>query len=293
MGAYIQLFSITAEHLYFSDGICKGLKFVPSENTTRLIEKTGVILKSNDGGITLLFDKDRADALRLYVDDPVDPLSFCFKVYSLDSNFFNYTLPTIFSDNSIISLHNNTLNKVLNKKKLLHRGEFITEDDFVSLDSPIVENAFTDKDKLVKPHFIITVDIVVNGSCLLDRQNSNWGNCYFLRFKNRSTFWKYILMNKLCGEDRYVAGINTEIEFGMPTDIKLDGVEKSMEITSRSMIPLQERSDYIFQLREKKTGNGKVLIKHLPVATAENIFKEVIDKKGDSGVEISKIFINL
>ncbi len=78
-----------------------------------------------------------------------------------------------------------------------------------------------------------------------------------------------------------------EFEVGEPET--LSDKRPALTFRSKTYIPLRERPDCRFQLRERNSGAGKVLIRRLPVATASQIGKEVID-----GVEtaVSEMFIN-
>ena len=64
---------------------------------------------------------------------------------------------------------------------------------------------------------------------------------------------------------------------------------EALTFRSKQRIPLRERSEYRFQLKEKGTNGGKVVIRRLPVASADQYIREMVDGKE---AIVSEIFIN-
>ena len=90
-----------------------------------------------------------------------------------------------------------------------------------------------------------------------------------------------------------------EVVFAVATGFNQTGDAQQREVmadrqtawTIRSKTPLtmQERSEYRFQLREEASGNGKVLIRRLPVASAEHIG---VDQSGNRATLVSEMYVN-
>jgi hypothetical protein len=87
----------------------------------------------------------------------------------------------------------------------------------------------------------------------------------------------------------FITDLNHEIEFEATGRASLPGNRMAMTFRSKQRIPLREKSEYRFQLREKETNGGRVLIRRLPVASAGQFYKETVDGKE---AIVSEIFIN-
>ena len=89
MGAYQPLFNIAVEHAYFADLACKSLEFVPTDASIALLNKTGLILKSSQSGITVFYENDKMDILRLYAAEHFSlifkVISPCFSIFAMSS----------------------------------------------------------------------------------------------------------------------------------------------------------------------------------------------------------------
>ena len=87
----------------------------------------------------------------------------------------------------------------------------------------------------------------------------------------------------------FIVEPDNKIEFEDTGQAILPGNRNALTFRSKKKIPLQEKSDYRFELKEIGPKGGKPIIKRLPVATAQQFFKEIID--GNETI-VSEIFVN-
>jgi hypothetical protein len=283
MGEYQPLFSIFVEHPFFSDRRCRNLAFIPTDNCRAVMENIGLIMKKDINGIRLFHDTDRLESLRLYADDPADPLNFCFKVYAKDPLFFNYTdLPT--SDGRrILYFDNRRAKDDLTGHIVLHTRDYVSEED-LSEPTAALKTSLSKMDGIVKPLCVVNICAKDKTAYLLDQKNRIAKKNYSIRFDTRETFWRYYFLGKMRRENLYIADPNDKIGFEKPRKVELPGNRLALCFTSTSAIPLMETPSHQFQLKEKNAGNGKVVIKWLPAASADRIHKD-----GDK--DISEIFM--
>jgi hypothetical protein len=89
MEAYQPLFSVSVEHAYFSDGLWKGLDFIPSLATSKVIASANLLVRPTSNGVSVFFDEARTAALRLCANDETGVLHLSFKVRAKERTFAN------------------------------------------------------------------------------------------------------------------------------------------------------------------------------------------------------------
>jgi len=82
---------VEIRHIYFENRLCRSLRLTPAKGTQKIVDNTGMILKPEAGRIVVLYEKNRLDAMKMYMDDPFDPLCFYFTGRTSDPVFSNYT----------------------------------------------------------------------------------------------------------------------------------------------------------------------------------------------------------
>jgi hypothetical protein len=260
MGLYLLLFSIEVEHHFFSGGLCRELNFVPTSKTDMVIKKTGLLTKNTINGICLFYDENKSECLQLYAADPDEPLSFGFKVFSRDPFFENYTELPASKEDSILYFDNRDVEIDTAGKFRLHNEEYVSETDFENLDSRLLEDILNKRDRLIRPIFTVNIFVPEKEGSLFDEQSKAISTSYQLKFKSRQTFWKYYLLGDIAGEDSYVADLNNETEFEFAGVESLADNRAALTFRSKTTLPFRERSDCRFQLRDRNSGGGKVLI---------------------------------
>jgi hypothetical protein len=86
MGQYKPMFNISMEHTYFSDGKLTGVELVPTAESAKIMSNANLVLRKRQDGVTVFFDNDYIDALRLYAEDETDPLRLNFECEIDNSN---------------------------------------------------------------------------------------------------------------------------------------------------------------------------------------------------------------
>jgi hypothetical protein len=289
MGPYLPLFSVEVEHTFFSKGWCAGLDFVPTPISLTFIEKTGLLIRNTQNGIRAFFDQNSSEALRLYAIKPDEPLRLAFKVFAREMFFRAYTELNTPEEDSILYFDNRGGKTDATKRFRLHDAEYVSARDFEKLNSPRITDILSRKDRLLKPEFIISIELGKKEIRILDAASKTAYHNYYLKFQARETFWKYYLLGSMTKNKSYIADLNHETEFEDTGRASLPGNRPALTFRSKQKIPLREKSEYRFQLRVKDPNGGKVIIRRLAVASAGQFIKEIID--GQEAI-VSEIFIN-
>jgi hypothetical protein len=286
MGSFLPLFNIIVEHSYPADGLCHDLDFVLAPWTEVMVRKLGLVLKKTNGGIRVFYDEDRLNVTTLFSDDHNDFRSFSFKVFSLNPQFMNFTYPSLYHKDAILHFDSRKASHIGHR---LHKGEWAADEDFEPMTSPVFDGLFNATDRCRRPHFCITIRDCISPELSSPDQSPLSSPDWLIRFKARETYWKYLLVGELGRKDVYISDKNSEVSFECIGDTLLSDNRIAKGFVSESPLPIREKTDYNFQLREKGSGNGKVLIKRLPVASSLQIDRDVI-----KGVEtaVSEIFIH-
>lgn len=289
MGSYSPLFSIEVRHSFFAGGLCRDLDFFRTPQTDRVIQNAGLLIKDTKHGVRVFYDANTTDSLNLYSGGQDDPLILGFKVFSRDPLFANYTEAEINKRDSILYFDN--LNEEIEDtgKLRLHHQEFVSDADSEKVDSPQLDNILGIKDRLVSPIFVINIRIPVGEGSLFDDQSKVISKDYYINFSGRQTIWKYCLMGEMAREDLFIADLDNETEFEFTGEETVGESRTALAFKSTTTVPIRERSDRRFQLRDKGSGNGRVVIRRLPVASASQISKEMID--GEEAL-VSEMLIN-
>ncbi len=289
MGSYLQLFSIEVEHMFFYNGLCPNLDFVPTHQTNNTLINAGLLTRKSLNGINLFYDEDRVDVLQLCASEAGGSLNLEFKVFARDPLFVNYTEPLYFKEDSILFFYNKDANIDTSGKVRLHDREYVSEMNFVKLGSPLITDVLNRKEKLVKPVFIVNIGDEEEESSLFDENLNVSPKKYYIKFNSRQTFWKYYLLGNVTENNLYITDMNGETEFEFAGMESLSDNRIASTFKSKTTLPMRERYDHCFQLKERGPGGEKVLIKRLPVASTDQINMEIIDGKETL---ISEIYIN-
>lgn len=292
MSQYSQLFGIEVRHSFFSSGLCLDIDFIPTPETTAKIRNGGMLLRSTRGGIRVFYEQDRLDSLRMLAGDN-EGLSLVFKAYSTDSYFMNYTEVGPANDDTVRYFESSKALPGDDGALRLHANEYSGSEDFRPLDFPGFQGVLTSKDQLVKPTFVVKISVPKEYADGLGEgsQGSVSGAplSYFINFQERQTIWKYYLLGEFARNDVYVADLDNSTEFEPSVSETLADQRTAFTIKSKTPLPMREQSEYRFQLREEASGNGRVLIRRLPVASATNIG---VEKSGDQSVLVSEMYVN-
>ncbi len=289
MSHYAPLFTFTVEHGFYGSGLAHGLSFKPCERSASVMLNAGLMVKPVAGGIAVLFDEKLSESLQLYVEDD-EPLDLLFKVYPDVASFKSRTRVLIDNDDEmVLYVSNHLFRGEVDGRIKLHSGSFISVDDAIRMDSDSLADALGRKEKAVPPFLVVNVRIDKTDLEGLGTSGGVVPKSYYIRVEERQVFWKYYFMGSLIGGGMYLSDVDGVAEFVSMGKERLADHREAMTFRSKKKLPLKASFDYRFQLKEKDSNGGKVIIKRLPMAEITRFGREVID--GSSEV-VSEIYIN-
>lgn len=290
MSSFRQLCSISVTHTYFADGRCRSLVFNPTPGTVHLINKAGLLTKNSDSGVHILLESGGIDTLRQRIADPDEPSALVFKVFARDRDFPYYTEPGTFNEEALLyfdsrkGVATGTTGAIR-----LHSGDYVSELDFEKLDAPLFRDIVDKRDRLIRPAFVVSIDLAKALDALADASVPNRSGECIVAFKSRETFWRYYLLGEMKKRDAFIVDRNNGYAFDYMGEESLPDGRTALTFISQQRIPVQENSDCFFQLKEKGANGGKMLIRRLPVATPHQFGKELIHGQEAA---VSNIYIN-
>lgn len=290
MGCYLSLFSISVEHTFFADGVCKGLEFVPTPEASALLNRMGLLYRAVKNGIGVLYEDNRLDVLRSHIGDHEDGLTLEFQAFSRDPYFGQYTSPAANGADEIFVFDNRNADAGTPADAgasggqtvvRLHDTEYVSEASFHQLEK---------NEYVPRPAFIVKITVADRDCAVSAGENKVAARCYSLAFSARRTFWKYYFLGDMAKKDTFIADLDGSIEFERATG-SIAADRDALTFVSRAPISMQEIPDHRFQLRARENGMGgeKILIKRLPNASFGRIGKAMIDGKD---VLVSEIYVN-
>ncbi|MDX8399514.1 MAG: hypothetical protein R8K20_04625 [Gallionellaceae bacterium] len=280
MGFYQPLFIVSVEHMYFTDGLWKGLDFVPCAASAKLIHGAGILLRHTKNGIGVFYETDKSAVLRMYAQDSDGSLRFNFKVYAKDRTFANYTAPSNTKEKTLLCFDSRGGVAAIDGEKIsLSKEEFASEKDFVDMDALLAEDILAEQDRRRPPDFVLSIFVEAASSDGFAAKN------YGIKFNTRQSIWKYHLLGNMNRSEPFIIDLDNRVEFEYCGEVILPDNKPSKVFRSKALIPLLEKSNCRFQLKEPGPGSGKVLIKRLPVASQNRLGMEVIDGKSEIVLE--------
>lgn len=289
MAIFRQLCSIVVNHTYFADGLCRKLAFFPTPATARFIHKTGLLLHGEEMGMQVFIEGEKEDCLRQYLADPDEFSLLVFKVFPRDTSFWYYTTPEIPWEQGILYFDNRRAIPMEDGSLRLHRQPSVSTEEMERLDAPVVTDLLSAGERLNRPGLLIVLD---PARILQDDDSAQipaTTGVHRIHFKTRETLWRYYLL----GPDRQrplsIIDKNNTCHFRQVGRESLPDGRTALTFLSTELLPLTQRSDCIFQLKEHGDGGEKVLIRRLPAASPNQQRHEVIDGQT---MAVSDIFIN-
>ncbi|HEX7645085.1 MAG TPA: hypothetical protein VF472_23025 [Burkholderiaceae bacterium] len=280
MGIYQPLFTVRVGHSYFSSGEWRGLDFVPTADTAKMMKGADVLAKPTGSGVALFYDQDRARTLRLYAEGADPALPFRFKVYCGDKTFANYTAPTSGDPDAILCFDNRAgMADPGSGACRLSKDAFVSDKDLRDMGELIAGGILTEADRRAPPDFVVEV-LVKPGPANDDGSPAAWPsqNCY-CNFAARSSLWRYFLLGNLGGSSAAIVDPDNRVVFEQRGEVLLAGNRPAKVFRSKDAIPLQETPTCRFQLKTQGNGGARVLIKRLPAASKNRLGMDEIDGK--------------
>lgn len=288
MGQYRPMFNISMEHNYFSSGKLAGTNFVPTAATRKLMNNVNLVSRPRPDGITMFYDGDYFDALKMYAADAEEPLRVEFNCDVGHQNFQNFTESSIFAANMM--LHFDSANQYSESlgKKLLHA------EDYVSANELIAHPALNDTharlaDRRAPSLGRISIQITSKELDELSTSGDHHYNDYTIRFQARETHWKYYLIGEANREGVYLRDTINKVDFEYLGEEQIADGRMAKIFITRQAIPMRDRAKPKFQLVVTKNNRPKVLVNRLAAARAKRINKATYQ---NSQVFVSEIYVN-
>ncbi|NQY29144.1 MAG: hypothetical protein HRT69_06700 [Flavobacteriaceae bacterium] len=256
---YKQIFQVKVLHSYFNDNVCSCLDFVPSDSTMKMMQRFGLILRSQIDGFSFYCStKDSLINYLNYIEKVTNEISFNFNVHSKDIYFNLITdLPTNWL--GTISFNSENKTNTFSKKGRELKGVFLKKDYTGSL---------------------ARLEINFKDIVQLTQQNSVAE--FVIKFKSRATQWQYYIINRSSVKlDNPKISSKTDMSFEGPFKTTIATGEEALLFTSGDhLIPLAESPNYKFSLineaikddnSQNKRTSSKVILNGLPNPTPERI----------------------
>lgn len=289
MGAFRLLFGVAIHHEFFSSGEGLPVRVVPTPSSARIFHQAHLLFRKTRNGFGVFFDEERLEALELLAAFPDEPLRLAFKLFSQDPYFANYTDPSPIREDAILYFHNQNQEPKKDKTRhyRLHGAEAVSDGDFLSLHAPELTAVLSKQDRFARPSMVVALTVGPTGR-LWKNPKSYVGPQYVVKFKPKATFWTYYLNGDLSFKTPAIVDADRKTQFEYLGPVQLPNRRTALSFRSTRPLPFRDRYDVRFQLKDPGSG-GKVLMKRLPVASAAQLNRALI--QGEERV-VSDIFVN-
>lgn len=292
MASYQVLFSIEVLHAYYPGGVCPDLRFTPSDDTAQWLARAGCLVRPAERGLMVLFDAERTDALRALAAPPDGPLQAHWGVRCGDPLFGNCTEAAASTPRPLLVLaadrDDAERRDPAGQPAPLPADRITRPADLARLASPWLSPVLGPRERRLPPDF--TVSLLLGPHDLAAAMQAP--RRYRCRLQARATVWKYCFVGDWVDNGApaiQVVDLAQACGFGPPHDEPLPDGRTALAVRSTTRIPLQQRSDRRFQLRQRSGDTDKVLIKRLPVASARQLSRETV---GGEPTLVSEIYVH-
>ncbi len=242
---YSILFQVNFRHAYFAGEIPDCFSVRPTADTDAFLLNQGMLFKSRRDGFAIAFESYNNGQQYTAADALAHDHKLTFVMGLSDPLFFNYT--DVIGDiaNSVFLFRNNTTAGSL----VLHASEYVGTEDLVKLEElgyPFFRKPFA----LIELHL-----------------NTMRAGEYAVQFREKSTYWRYLLVSDHLRELQRPAVLNGSVVFNGPVEIELPGNKRALAFESEQPLSISQRPGKNFQLVENydaETNKGKAVIKMLP-----------------------------
>lgn len=266
MTRYAPLLHCTFEHEFYADGLARGLRFVPGDDTRRWLDQHGCLCRANGAELLVVAPDAPARAAatlcwRVHVDDP--QLIAVSAGLDLQAGELLWLRPTQMRD----------------RITALHAGAHAGAEAHWPLRWPAVSAGLDDAGHRQPPPMLLTVPAPASPVR------------YRARLAARATVWKYWLMGPWTEDDLRVVDVGDArpVQFSAPERLQLDDRGGALAVRSLAPVALRQRHDARFQLCSGSAEARRILVKRLPVAGADHFARETIDSVPTL---VSEIFVH-
>ncbi|XCN73110.1 MAG: hypothetical protein Q3M24_23045 [Candidatus Electrothrix aestuarii] len=253
------------------------LDFVPSMETQTVMQSVGMLSRVDKNRILLSYDDEKEEILLSCIPMDTQQLEFIFQVYAQDLYFGLYSESSSAEEAPCYS----------NIKK--NRKKNTAEEDGIFLTRCAGDQALAIRERAGNHARYPAQPAVLNFVISITKETYKEPKEYLIHCASRKTYWKYYLLGELADHEAEIIDLKGEINFqNAGHQFPFPG-RTAMVFYSTEPIPLEERPNRQFQLRQSGNNGNKVLIKRLPNASIENLARDTL--KGEQ-VNVSEIYIN-
>ncbi len=308
------------------NGVCDCLKFMPCDETRRVMNNAGLILSNTVSGFRISYDESKLDVLRLFASDFEGPLNFVFKAYSEDPKFKSYS--DAYPSNKNGFLYFMTRLTTNHKGRIQPQQKFVSTEELektieaekqeealkrlakikqldgeenvkpekvdIEVDEDVRELLpdLDMKDRISSPVFVIRISGLNKDASMLKNWPAAMPTIYLISLSSRKRYWKYYLFGNYAKQ----AALNSELNiFDSSDQIKFKPLRQevlgnqSVAYTYVSDQPIQLRKVYKHKFQLKPGRDAAALIARLPVANNNQVGYETIENQE---MIVSEIYIN-
>ena len=292
MSRFAPLFRVEVGHSFFSRGLCKVVDLALDGPSRALVQRAGLVARMGPGRLEVFYDMEMLRTLELFSSDPEEPFRLDLRLTTRDPSFWDYTEGGPPRD-SILAFDSRSASPDPQDGTLrLSKEEVVSAEDGLPVVSARLAGLLEGRDLIAPPAALLRVRLADEDGAFLVPPPSGGGWVYALRFAARRTYWRYLLLGRLAGSGTTILDPDGVAQFEWVGEEILPGDRKASSFRSTTRIPLEEFSSRRFQLRAtggNGAGNGRILIKRLPVAGATASRRETIE--GESAL-VSDILVN-
>ena len=290
IGPFRRCFEIKVQHAFYSDNICRRLKWVPTVGTRQTLDNMGMLLRVIHGGLVVYYDTRRKPAMALSAAQADTGASgLVFKAYAGDPFFQIYTAYPESDNGNLLYLDSTNTAKDKSGAVRLHPKPFVSDREMVSFAKLHSDGVVTRWDLGTPPVLVVCIHPVGHGESPMDSRGNIKYKQYRIHFDKRRTYWKYYVQGPLAAKEVIVVDPERQWVFDQLSADPIVGDCPSVAFISDAPIPLQEVQDRNFQLKLIAGKREKVMIQRLPVAPVDRVHRDT-DKFGRA--MISEIFIH-
>lgn len=268
---YDILTHVVFRHNYFSGLKLECISVHPGQDTALQMLNIGLLFKSYKDGFALIYEKSRDGQERGKKELLDGSVKLRFNIMLTDSNFFNYTEGGMDSlADSVYYFHN--ANAGSEKTMKLHKDEFVSQADIYpseNLNGKIHS----------KPFAFVEL-----------RLDENLANEYTITFREKQTYWRYLLLSEHLKSLQNPAILGEQVVFSGPEKLLLPDQKEALCFESTAPISLSQVPAKHFMLvenYENQTSAYRVVMRLLPSPNINNISSA---KKNEKNM-YSEIFI--
>lgn len=244
--AFGTLFTVVFEHGYFTGSRLECMAVSPDQQSAASIQRNGLLFKPLKNGFTVLYETSMAGKVRTREAVLQQTVELRFSIALNDPYFFNYTDLDHKDMTGSLCYFNNTSHAA----GTLHAGEWVSDKEVVTVKS-VNDGSF------VKPFGLIDVRI-----------SEGLSEQYTIRFRERSTYWRYLVISQHLKDLNSPAVLGNSGSFKGPESMLLPDKRSALAFVSANPIGMKESGNDTFQLVENYdpvAGKYKVVLKTLPV----------------------------